>query len=69
MLGLGRFTKSVSDATIGTAIVLAHVALAEYLETQRRARAGSLQDHGRAAERDVDFAGHVTLDERARRRT
>lgn len=65
MLSLGRFTKSVSDATIGTAIVLAHVALAEYFETQRRA----LQDHGRAAERDIDFAGRVTFDERARRRT
>jgi hypothetical protein len=36
MLGLGRFTKSVSDATIGTAIVLAHVVLAERLEQQRR---------------------------------
>ena len=66
MLGLGRITKSVSDATIGTAIVLAHIALAEYLETQRRA---ALQDHGRAAERDIHFAGRVTFDERARRRT
>ena len=36
MLGLGRFTKTVSDATIGTAIVLAHVVLAERLEQQRR---------------------------------
>ena len=63
MLGIGRFTKSVSDATIGTAIVLAHVALAEYFETRR------LENHGRAAERDIDFAGGVTLDERARRRT
>jgi hypothetical protein len=36
MLGLGRFTKTVSDATIGTAIVLAHIALAERLEQQRR---------------------------------
>ena len=36
MLSLGRFTKSVSDATIGTAIVLAHVVLAERLEQQRR---------------------------------
>ena len=36
MLGLGRFTKSVSDATIGTAIVLAHVALADYLAKQHR---------------------------------
>ena len=63
MSSIGRFTKSVSDATIGTAIVLAHVALAEYFEAQR------LQNHGRAAERDIDFAGHVTFDERARRRT
>jgi hypothetical protein len=39
MLGLGRFTKTVSDATIGTAIVLAHVVLAERLEQQRRADA------------------------------
>ena len=38
MLGLGRFTKTVSDATIGTAIVLAHIALAERLEQQRRQR-------------------------------
>jgi hypothetical protein len=38
MLGLGRFTKTVSDATIGTAIVLAHIALAERLEQQRRKR-------------------------------
>ena len=39
MLGLGRLTKSFSDATIGTAIVLAHVVLAERLEQQRRADA------------------------------
>jgi hypothetical protein len=38
MLGLGRLTKTVSDATIGTAIVLAHVVLAERLEQQRRTR-------------------------------
>ena len=36
MLGLGRLSKTVSDATIGTAIVLAHVVLAERLEQQRR---------------------------------
>lgn len=36
MLGLGRLGKTVSDATIGTAIVLAHVVLAERLEQQRR---------------------------------
>jgi hypothetical protein len=35
MLGLGRLAKTVSDATIGTAIVLAHVVLAERLEQQR----------------------------------
>jgi len=38
MLGLGRLTRSVSDVTIGTAIVLAHVALADYVEQQRRNR-------------------------------
>jgi hypothetical protein len=38
MLSLGRLTKSFSDATIGTAIVLAHVVLAERLEQQRRTR-------------------------------
>jgi hypothetical protein len=38
MLSLGRFTKTVSDATIGTAIVLAHVVLAERLEQQRQRR-------------------------------
>jgi hypothetical protein len=42
MLGLGRLTKTVSDATIGTAIVLAHVVLAERLEQQRR-----MQPHAR----------------------
>ena len=41
MLGLDRFTKTVSDATIGTAIVLAHVVLAERLEQQRRTHAQS----------------------------
>jgi hypothetical protein len=38
MLGLGRLRKSFSDATVGTAIVLAHVVLAERLEQQRRTR-------------------------------
>jgi hypothetical protein len=52
MLGLGRLTKTVSDATIGTAIVLAHVAFAEYLETQRRARADSHVDLAAAARRE-----------------
>ncbi|MEO6776920.1 MAG: hypothetical protein ABI467_28545 [Kofleriaceae bacterium] len=39
MLGLGRLTKTVSDATIGTAIVLAHVVLADFLAAQQRQRA------------------------------
>jgi hypothetical protein len=42
MLGLGRLTKTVSDATIGTAIVIAHVALAERLEQKRRSRVRSI---------------------------
>jgi hypothetical protein len=50
ILSLGRFTKTVSDATIGTAIVLAHVVLAERLEQQRRMHSRKLDLRGKFGE-------------------
>jgi hypothetical protein len=36
MWTIGRITKTVSDVTIGTAIVMFHVAMADRLELRRR---------------------------------
>jgi hypothetical protein len=36
MWTIGRLTKTVSDVTIGTAIVIVHVAMADRLELRRR---------------------------------
>jgi hypothetical protein len=45
MWTIGRITKTVSDVTIGTAIVIVHVAMADRLELRRRtARSKPLVD-------------------------
>ena len=36
ILGLDHVTRMISNATIGTAIVLVHVAMADRFETRRR---------------------------------